>query len=61
MVLDHAGRGDAHEASVVESLDILRAAVAHSGAETAEELVDGLGESPLVGYASHDAFRHEFA
>ena len=61
MVLDHGGGGDAHEAGVVEGLDVLGTTVAHAGAEAADELIDGLAEGALVRHAGHDALRHELA
>src|SRR5262245_53098790 len=55
VALAQAGRGDAHEARLLAQLvDALAPHVAHPRAQAAEELVDRVGERPLVGDAPLD-------
>src|SRR6185436_17270622 len=55
-----AGSRDAHELSLgAELVDRLRAAVAHAGAEAADELVDEFAEAALEGDHAFDAFGDE--
>ena len=56
----HAAGRDAGELGLLQGIEVLGAAVAHAGAETAHELVHGFGEGALVRNPAHDAFRDQF-
>ena len=60
MALGHTCSGNAHETGILQLGQVVRSAVTHSGAETADELVYHLGKGTLVGNLSHDALRHKF-
>ena len=55
VALVHAGGSDSDELGVVEGFDVFGSTVAHSGADSAEELVDDLVERAFVGDACGDA------
>ena len=56
MALHEAGAGDADElAALAQGLDVLGAAVAHGGAQAADQLEHGVGQGALEGHAALDA------
>src|SRR4051794_5584150 len=60
MRLTQPGAGDAHEARLLHRLDRLGAAVAHRLTQATDDLVQDVGERPLVGDAAFDPFGDEF-
>src|SRR5688572_1726729 len=62
VALAQAGRADAHELRLgAQLVDGAAAGVAHARAQTAEELVDRLGEPAAVGHAPLDALGDQLA
>lgn len=59
MAFKDAGVGDAGKFGVVEGIDVLCTAVAHSGPESAQHLVHYLIEQSLVWHACGYAFGHK--
>src|SRR5258708_30207014 len=60
MALADAGGRDANQPrAALQGRDVLRAGVAHAGAQTADQLVHHRGDAALVGDAPLDPFRHQ--
>ncbi len=60
MAFGHTGVGDAGELGLMEGIDVFRSAIAHSGTQTAEHLIDNLVERTLVRHTGGNPFRHKF-
>ena len=59
VILGYATRCDTHEASILQGVDILSTAVAHTCAYATYKLVYGLGKLALEGHTAHDTLGHE--
>src|SRR5690242_15970956 len=60
VALAQAGRRDADELRpLAQLLNAATAAVAHSGAQAADELIHQIGQQALVRHAAFDAFRNQ--